>query len=236
MKRPTISFAFSIAILALMNGPARAEAILAPNQNTPTQGAALTTGNIESTGTYVTGLTYTNVGTSIGGSFTLKEDVYRTLAGTYDFLFQVTNTGSTNISDLSVVNYGPTATNFSTDVGYQTVGPGGDSTNSGGMVGGAVATPTITRSPAGGTIDFTFDSTAVLPPNSISNVLFIQTNATNFDELGSGTINDNSLLNGTATVALFEPAAVPEPSSLVLCGLAGMVGLGHAARRRMRAR
>ena len=44
------------------------------------------------------------------------------------------------------------------------------------------------------------------------------------------TLSFGSILSGTAPIV---PNAVPEPSSLAICGIAGLIGLGYARRRRV---
>jgi len=92
---------------------------------------------------------------------------------------------------------------FSTDAGSATMAP--PDLNS----AGGIAPTTVDRSISpGDTIGFNF-AADTLVPGTFSYILVIRTDAVAF---GSGTLN----IDGLATVAAFEPVAVPEPTSLVL--------------------
>jgi len=179
---------------------------------------------------------------------TLLVDVYReTGTGTLDFFYQLTNTspaaGGSNafFSSLNVSNFG-TAIPFQTSVGYFT-----NTTDN--FITGSFHPQQISRTIDGGTVSFIFDPSGNPssglpsgPPGGSANttlVMFISTNALAFDALGTatavseagGTIN----LGSDAANGVFEPTvgnSVPEPSSIVLCCMAGVIGLGvHRFRR-----
>ncbi len=167
-------------------------------------------------------------------------DVYKETSGTLDFFYQVTNTGNTTLATSAFGNFGfPPA--FNTAGGYinSKVPPPAD------MTQGTFA-PVAASDPAGGgAITFSFDSSASsvgLGIGQTSNVMFVSTNATSYDTLGTATVNGDVTSTGANTggnsyTGIYEPttfSSVPEPSSLVLCGLAGLIGLG--ARRFRRAR
>jgi len=87
---------------------------------------------------------------------------------------------------------------------------------------GATA-PDADRSDTG--IGFQRSSGGDLPVGAFGNILFVRTDATNFDGLGRLALIDTSAI---ASIAAYEPVAVPEPSTVVaalsglaLCGVAG---------------
>jgi len=158
----------------------------------------------------------------------LTVEVFRTVGGTLDFLYQLTNTTSANgavsrIGGLTIITSGSAAT-FSASVDFATNSP----LNFG---PGAQHPVQASRSPDGLSKTFTFATAGILgsglPTGATSNVLFIQTNATRYDSSGMARITSEANPNVFSTaVGLFEPAAVPEPSSLLLGGIAAGLLVG----------
>jgi len=165
-------------------------------------------------------------GPQSGGGFTwdLTEAVYYS-AGDLDFMFQVTNTtssGSAYIENISFQDF----TGYSTDVGYTTSGASlpGDV-----FVNGTVAPHGgVSRTADGSQVGISFNNLELNSPN-VSDVLVIETNATNYD--GNGLMNLTFQISDPSSPA-FEPAAaaVPEPATIPLLG-AGLLLIGALRRR-----
>jgi hypothetical protein len=163
---------------------------------------------------------------------TIYEDVVR-VGSTYDFLFQVVNTGTSPIDGLNVLNYD----GYTTSVDYLTNG----SALTGGnfATDGTLGTIIDNRSSDSSTVTFNFDVPGPLgtelAPGATSYVLIVATSATNTDPYGSATASAGVAGNGSAGVGgVFEPASVPEPGSLVLGSLALISGAGVFGFRRLR--
>jgi len=152
--------------------------------------------------------------------------------GTYDFLYQVQNTGTINIDGLNVTNYA----GYLTSVDYLT---DGSAVSGGGFVTGTQGSYSASKTPDGSTITFNFDVPgplgAPLTPGTTSYVLLVATNAKGTDSFGSVTATASIGGNGSAIMgSIIEPAAVPEPGSLVLGSLALISGAGVYGFRRIR--
>ena len=89
----------------------------------------------------------------------------------------------------------------------------------------------VNRGSNGGRVSFDFDGTGIAA-GALSSIFFVETNAPSFDGVGSLTANGTFSNVGSSFEPAGIPAAVPEPSSIVLCGLAGLMGLGYTAKRR----
>jgi len=168
---------------------------------------------------------------ALTGSY--KEDVLVdpfgvTCAGCLDFAYQISlDPGlSSAIFNLNLALY----VGFTTDVGY--VSGSGD-----------VAPGNVNRIDAihGGIVGFFFGNAAdpLLLPGDSSDILVVATDATAFDTRGGVTIfagPSSDVVSGTI-LGLFEPAAVPEPSTALLVGigLAAIVVLGKLRIRRSKA-
>jgi len=158
----------------------------------------------------------------------LANAVYVNSAGTLDFLFQFRNdSNSVPVSSITVNNYAGVITG----VGYI-------------LSGLPVASPFIDpsagtlpplvaqRGPSGG--DILFDGFTI-PANTTTNVFFVSTNATNFNDLGSALAAATTQRDGgTVFVQKFQPAAIPEPPVTVMMGLISLAGLGYRQYRKAR--
>ncbi len=191
--------------------------------------APITTTNAGSLASYVN-VAFTSqapAGQASTFSGTYSEVVYRDSANTLcgmtgmclSFGIQLTN-NSTSTDGIETVTTGPFSSLFTYNVGYVAVNSG--------------IAPLYINDSATGTISFNFtapgNTSNLIMPGRTSDVLIIQTSATNF-RAGNLSFQDNQ----TATVAGFIPTApaVPEPASWAL--MIGGFGLTGAAMRRRKA-
>lgn len=146
-----------------------------------------------------------------GGNFTtgsVRDFVVReTVSGTLDFYYSISN----DVSSSGSVDF-VTRTNFtgvSTDVDWRS------------DQGGTISPDQASRSAAGDSVLFDFFANNLLFPGQTSRDFFVKTNATVFNEQGSGALAITSQLGGGSfNFATFQPA-VPEPGTgLALLGLA----------------
>jgi len=169
--------------------------------------------------------------TTTGGTTSglLDSAVYND-GGTLDFYYQVFN-NATSASSLARM----TATSFvgfttGTSVGFRVDGSSLTGTP---FVDGSVPPVTADMNSTGSVIGFSFNppDSAKIAPGSVSSVLVISTDATNF-KAGNASVIDG----GTATVASYQPSsAVPEPRFYSLLLFAGIVAGAVFYRKRFRA-
>ena len=167
-------------------------------------------------------------------SGTLTSAVFREAGGTLDFYYQVTNNPTApNCGQPGGQACDPLSRETNTDFFGFVTATGfridGASLPGGIFVDGTVAPVTADRNAAADVVGFQFNppDAAKIQPGQVSNVLVISTNATSFTA-GNASVIDG----GVATVAAFEPIAVPEPTSLLLLG-GGLLAVSSARRLRV---
>jgi len=151
------------------------------------------------------------------GSLTFA--VYREGAsGFLDFLYQYHATSSHDpLQRMSVTDFSAS----STDVTHITT------TAPSGFVLGTLAPSTVSRSPDGGVVSFSFPRPRSIGPGTTSQVMVIHTNATQI-VLGTTNLIDG----GIGTVVTRAPRGAPEPATLTLFGGGLLCIAGFVYRRR----
>ena len=163
------------------------------------------------------------IGGAVAGTYVT--DVVRTLAGTLDFLIQVSNSGLDSLEHITDGNGPGTWSAFTTDVGISLLNPVGGTFTAG------VPPTNINETPDGASISFNWISPLLLTGQT-SALLVIATNATNWTAGNIGIID-----SAAATVNGFIPTAVPGP--IVGAGIPGLIAacgalLAFSRRRRQR--
>jgi hypothetical protein len=166
---------------------------------------------------------------NLKGSIT--EAVYRNSAGTLDFAYQLSNTGSVTLGTVVVSDF----TGFATNAGSLTPPLPANASD---FNAAGVAAPTPSSRTLNGANVF-FDAFN-LAGGATSAVFFVHTDALDFNALGFANVVANSTDAGGGVVPnLLQPkplAPVPEPSSLCLMlAFGGVVG-GVQILRRLKAR
>jgi hypothetical protein len=168
---------------------------------------------------------------SATASGTYTDAVYQNVSGTLDFVYQFSNSSSSSVAITSTTGYNFGA--FATDVGYV---QNGASLPNGIFVNGSTITPgipdDISRSADGSTITFDFNVFGTgdnIGPGVTTAVLMVSTNATKYTSGAVGLI-----AAGTDNLVGFQPAVVPEPSTLVPLGALLLVLGGMVTMRRKR--
>jgi len=182
-------------------------AIINPGQSAPTDGLATFSGTVIHTETDPF-----NSGTFLGS---LTSTVYQQSNGNLVFVYQFSNAniqGADGITAFTVAGYNYLSANAD------------DQT-----VGGDVSPNEVSRNPASGggvndTINFLFPAAAPVLPGQTSDLLVVDTNATNWYE-GSAS------LIGSLPANVQAPAPVPEPATMAVLAT-GLIGLLYRPGRK----
>ncbi len=195
--------------------------------------------SISNLGTFVDGITHSVTGLNSENQVlytgTLRSAVYRnSLNNQLDFYYQFVNNSSSvdSISRMTMTNFGT----FTTNVGFTSQDIDGTTGSAGGTAKavnfsqtGTMQAPSLANRPSQGTLGFNFGdgtvSSDMINPGETSRILVIRTNATNYNNGSTSTIN-----GAIATYQTFAPTAIPEPGTYALMG-AGLIALGLVRRK-----
>lgn len=203
-----VGFGGSIANAALLG--------LAPNQTldftaTPAvDTAGLPTGNLvfyEAPQTLVN-----NPGSSLSGTLTSWVYDDTPSSNTLDFVYLLTNTGAAGSDSFKELTLSPFST-FMTNVGYEQTG----------------TDPTGADRVGHNTIDWYFSGSNTIGPGTSTDYLVIQTSATTYN-FGSGEVIDDGSAKAVAEAPYATTTNMPEPASMTLAVLAGVLVLGRRRR------
>jgi hypothetical protein len=137
---------------------------------------------------------------------------------TIDFLYQFQDLTGDSIGQMTTTGYN----GFTTDVGYD---PAETMTV---YFGNPMVIPdSVSRSNSGGTISYDFATNGSVPNGSTSQLLVIETNATQYALTGTVNFIDGAV----ASMIDFAPATAPEPASIGLL-LGGLFAAGLFFARR----
>jgi len=167
-------------------------------------------------------------GTGIKGSVT--ENVYRVVAGTLDFVYQVT-VDSNSIESVEHVTGGSFA-GFTTNVSQFASAPGLATGTDPSITANRGGSPIPPGNTTGGVVSFNFGLLGgifAVQPGDTSFALIIRTNARNYKPGTIGVIDASGV-----TLPGFAPSAVPEPTSLMLLAGLSLGAAGAGAVRRWR--
>jgi len=194
---------------------------------------------ISNLGTFLDGITHNVTGINGEGQTlytgTLRSAVYRNnLNNQLDFYYQFTNNASSvdSVSRITMTNFGA----FTSNVGFTSQDIDGASGNTGpaGTANfsqtGTMQAPSLANRPSQGTLGFNFGNGIVtsdmINAGETSRILVIRTNATNYNNGSTSTIN-----GAVSTYQTFAPTAIPEPGTYALMG-AGLIALGLVRRKK----
>jgi hypothetical protein len=217
-----VKWAFALAVLvglSLTATPAKANPLLVGDTGIAPDVFAGISGTVLASQT-VSG-SVTNGSNTL--SVSVSEEVVRDSGtGHLDFLYTVTNTGSSGqdgVGRFTVNNFGSGALGTT---GPWTLDAGYDSTTSG------VVPNTQDRPGAdsGTVVGWNFDPNFI-PVGGVSRTLVIKTNA-DFYTAGSVAAIDGA----TVDLAGYQPTVAPEPSSMAIAGLGALGLIGYGIRRR----